>query len=161
MKIDPTARAVLEALKYRGLTLATAESCTGGLIGKLLTDVPGSSAVYLGGVISYTNGVKMGLLGVRPETLEAHTAVSGQTAGEMARGACSAVGAAVGLSVTGLAGPDGDGTGRPVGLVYIGCCVDGETQVRELHLKGDRKKIRIQAAHAALELILEQLEGSF
>lgn len=149
---------VLERLKARGQTLATAESCTGGLLGKLLTDIPGSSAAYLGGVISYTNGVKMRLLGVQAETLDAHTAVSAQTAGEMAHGVKRALGADFALSTTGIAGPDGDGTRRPVGLVYVACTNGSRTEVRELQLRGDRLVVREQAAQAAWELLLEVME---
>lgn len=154
--MSDAARAVITRLKERKLTLCTAESCTGGLIGKLLTDVAGSSAVYLGGIISYTNDVKQKLLGVRADTLKAFTAVSAETAGEMAVGARLALGADIAVSVTGLAGPDGDGTGRPVGLVYIAISTDDDTIVHELHLLGDREKIRSQAAEAVLRLILEQ-----
>ena len=140
---------VLRQLRAQGKTLATAESCTGGLIGKLLTEV------YMGGVISYTNGVKHRLLGVSEDTLRVYTAVSRQTAHEMARGAREAVRADVGVSVTGLAGPDGDGTGRPIGLVYIGIDMEGFSFSQELHLTGDRAAIREQAAEAVLNLILE------
>ena len=142
---------VLRQLRAQGKTLATAESCTGGLIGKLLTDVPGSSEVYMGGVISYTNGVKHRLLGVSEDTLRVYTAVSRLRA----RGAREAVRADVGVSVTGLAGPDGDGTGRPIGLVYIGIDMEGFSFSQELHLTGDRAAIREQAAEAVLNLILE------
>ena len=142
---------VLRQLRAQGRTLATAESCTGGLIGKLLTDVPGSSEVYMGGVISYTNGVKHRLLGVSGDTLRVYTAVSRQTA----RGVREAVQADVGVSVTGLAGPDGDGTGRPVGLVYIGIDMEGFSFSRELHLTGDRAAIREQAAAAVLQMVLD------
>ena len=109
----------------------------------------------MGGVISYTNGVKHRLLGVSEDTLRVYTAVSRQTAHEMARGAREAVQADVGVSVTGLAGPDGDGTGRPIGLVYIGIDMEGFSFSQELHLTGDRAAIREQAAEAVLNLILE------
>ena len=115
MKMNTRAEAVIARLKEQGLTLATAESCTGGLIGKLLTDVPGASAVYKGGVISYVNEIKHRLLGVEQEILDVCTAVSRETAHEMARGARERLAADCAVSVTGLAGPDGDGTGRPVG----------------------------------------------
>lgn len=157
MRTDELARAVIQTLGARGMHLATAESCTGGLIGKLLTDVAGASAVYMGGVISYVNDVKRHLLGVREETLRAYTAVSRQTAHEMARGAREATGAEAAVSVTGLAGPDGDGTGRPVGLVYIALDTEGFSFCRELHLCGDRAQIREAAACAVLEMILEYL----
>ena len=148
---------VLRQLRAQGKTLATAESCTGGLIGKLLTDVPGSSEVYMGGVISYTNGVKHRLLGVSEDTLRVYTAVSRQTATVMAKGAREAVCADVGVSVTGLAGPDGDGTGRPIGLVYIGLDMNGFSYNQELHLAGSRAQIREDAARAIFEMLLTYL----
>ena len=155
MKTEELSVQVISRLKQEGLTLATAESCTGGLIGKMLTDVPGASAVYLGGVISYTNAVKHRLLGVAEETLEVCTAVSRETAKEMARGAREVIRADLGVSVTGLAGPDGDGTGRPVGLVYIAIDGSGFSFCRELHLAGGRSLIRQQAAEEVLQMILE------
>ena len=155
MKMSTRAEEVIARLKAQGLTLATAESCTGGLIGALLTDGPGASAVYKGGVISYVNEIKHRLLGVEQETLDVCTAVSRETAHEMARGAREAVQADIGVSVTGLAGPDGDGTGRPIGLVYIGIDMEGFSFSQELHLTGDRAAIREQAAEAVLNMILE------
>ena len=155
MTTDELSYLVISRLKRQGQTLATAESCTGGLVGKLLTDISGASEVYLGGVISYTNGVKRRLLGVSPSTLENETAVSRQTAKEMARGAREVVKADWGVSVTGLAGPNGDGTGRPVGLVYVAIDGAGFSFCKELHLTGDREAIRSQAAEAVLSLVLE------
>ena len=146
---------VISKLKRENLTLATAESCTGGLVGKCLTDIAGASAVYLGGVISYTNGVKRRLLGVEQSTLDVCTAVSRETAKEMARGAREVIKSDLGVSVTGLAGPDGDGTGRPVGLVYIAIDNGGFSFCKELHLEGDRASVREQAAQAVLQMILD------
>ena len=156
MKMNTRAEAVIARLKEQGLTLATAESCTGGLIGKLLTDVPGASAVYKGGV-SYVNEIKHRLLGVEQEILDVCTAVSRETAHEMARGARERLAADCAVSVTGLAGPDGDGTGRPVGLVYIAVDTAGFSFCKELHLSGDRAKIREQAADAVFQLILDTI----
>ena len=152
-----SAAEVLQRLNAEHLTLCTAESCTGGLLGKLLTDVSGASSVYVGGVISYTNEVKHRLLGVSRQTLARYTAVSAETAGEMARGARAQLGADIAVSVTGLAGPDGDGTGRAPGLVYIALDRASSCIVQELHLAGDRAAIREQAAHAVFALILETL----
>ena len=152
---EPLAEAVVSRLKAAKLTLATAESCTGGLVGKLLTDVPGSSAVYMGGVISYTNKVKRRLLGVQEDTLRVYTAVSRQTAHEMALGAREVVQADIGVSVTGLAGPDSDETGREVGLVYIAIDMPGVSFCKELHLSGNRAMVRKLAAEAVLKLVLE------
>ena len=122
-----------------------------------LTDVPGASAVYKGGVISYVNEIKHRLLGVEQEILDVCTAVSRETAHEMARGARERLAADCAVSVTGLAGPDGDGTGRPVGLVYIAVDTAGFSFCKELHLSGDRAKIREQAADAVFQLILDTI----
>ena len=157
MKTEELAREVIAQLKSEGKTLATAESCTGGLLGKLLTDVPGASSVYKGGVISYVNEVKHRLLGVDQQTLDVCTAVSRETAHEMAKGAREVIKSDTGISTTGLAGPDGDGTGRPVGLVYVALDMEGFSYCRELHLTGDRGAIRDKTAHEALSMLLEFL----
>ena len=149
---------LLERFRAAGKTLATAESCTGGLLGALLTAVPGSSDVYRGGVISYCNAVKHGLLGVAEALLEEYGAVSWQVAEAMAEGACRAAQADFGVSTTGLAGPDGDGSGKPVGLVYVGCAGPKGVTHRELHLTGSRDEIRQQACREALALLESRLE---
>ncbi len=149
---------LLERFRAAGKTLATAESCTGGLLGALLTAVPGSSDVYRGGVISYCNAVKHGLLGVPEALLEEYGAVSWQVAEAMAEGACRAAQADFGVSTTGLAGPDGDGSGKPVGLVYVGCAGPKGVTHRELHLTGSRDEIRQQACREALALLESRLE---
>ena len=149
---------VIRALE--GKTLATAESCTGGGIGSALTSVPGSSAVYKGGVICYTNWVKEHVLGVEPKLLEQFGAVSAPVAQAMAKGVRKTLEADISLSVTGLAGPGGDDFGHPVGTVYIGCDSAGRCDVREYHFEGDRGAVREQAVSAALELVLEILEFS-
>lgn len=149
---------LLERFRAVGKTLATAESCTGGLLGALLTAVPGSSDVYRGGVISYCNAVKHGLLGVPEALLEEYGAVSWQVAEAMAEGACRAAQADFGVSTTGLAGPDGDGSGKPVGLVYVGCAGPKGVTHRELHLTGSRDEIRQQACREALALLESRLE---
>ena len=154
MKTEELAKQLLDRLKEQGKTLSTAESCTGGGIGHVLTAIPGSSAVYLGGVISYTNGIKERLLGVPHEMLETVGAVSSETAKAMAEGVCKTIGADVGISVTGLAGPDSDGSGKPVGLVYIGASQGQTTLVREAVFSGDREAVRQQAVEAALQLAL-------
>ena len=149
---------LLERFRAAGKTLATAESCTGGLLGALLTAVPGSSDVYRGGVISYCNAVKHGLLGVPEALLEEYGAVSWQVAEAMAEGAGRAAQADFGVSTTGLAGPDGDGSGKPVGLVYVGCAGPKGVTHRELHLTGSRDEIRQQACREALALLESRLE---
>ena len=145
---------VLSALA--GKTLVTAESCTGGGIGAALTGISGSSKVYKGGIISYTNWVKQHLLGVDEALLNDVGAVSAPVAEAMARGAREALQADVAVSVTGLAGPDGDEFGNPVGTVYIGYC-DEKTCLSERYLfEGSREEIRTAAVRAALRLVLEQ-----
>lgn len=146
-----------EVLKVlEGKTLATAESCTGGGIGAALTAVPGASAIYKGGVISYVNEVKQALLGVSPEILERYGAVSSRTAEAMAAGARKLLQSDVAVSVTGLAGPGGDEFGNPVGRVYLGYCDAGKTFSRCYDFSGTREQVRQQAVEAALKLILEQ-----
>ena len=146
---------VLAALK--GKTLATAESCTGGMIGAALTAVPGASKVYKGGVISYWSEIKQDLLGVDPEDLKTLGPVSAQVAGSMADGARKALHTDYGISVTGLAGPDGDEFGKPVGTVFVGLSTRSKTVARQFRFYGDREDVRSQAARAALEFILEEV----
>ena len=145
---------VLSALRAKGLTLATAESLTGGGIGAALTAVPGASDVFKGGVISYVNQVKEEMLGVRREILDRYGAVSPQTAEAMASGVRNLLQADIAVSVTGLAGPGGDEFGHPVGTVYIGFYDGIESVVREYHFMGSREEIRNQTIDAALRLIL-------
>ena len=141
----------------RGKTLVTAESLTGGGIGAAITAVSGASAVYKGGIISYTNEVKHDVLGVSLETLEVHGAVSLQTAQEMAVGARKLLKADVAVSVTGLAGPGGDEYGNPVGTVCIGYCDENESFAVKYHFDGDREAVRNQTIRAALELVLDNI----
>ena len=145
---------VLKALE--GKTLATAESCTGGMIGAALTAVPGASKVYKGGIICYTNWVKENILGVPGDVLETLGAVSEPVAKAMAEGARKLLEADIAVSVTGLAGPGGDEYGNPVGTVYIGYEDDRGCCVKHFVFPGDREAVRQQAAEAALALILEQ-----
>ena len=144
---------VLEALA--GKTLATAESCTGGGIGTALTAIPGSSAVYKGGIISYTNWVKHNLLGVDQHLLDTLGAVSAPVAEAMAKGAREAIQADIAVSVTGLAGPGGDEFGNPVGLVFIGYSDAGKTLSRRFLFPGSREEIRQAACREALKFILD------
>lgn len=158
MMTDDAAR-LLEELKRRSWTLATAESLTGGGIGQHLTAVSGSSAVYLGGVISYTNAVKARVLGVPQEILDTEGAVSPETADAMVRGVCNMLGAHVGIVVTGIAGPNSDETGKPVGLVYIGVSVCGHVSVTEHHFSGDREAVRSSTIHQAIKQAIEMLNA--
>ncbi len=143
----------VKALKARGLTVSAAESCTGGLIAKRITDVPGASSVFPGGVVSYTNGIKHKILGVPGEILEKFGAVSETVAIHMAENIRCISGSHLALSVTGLAGPDGDDRGNPVGTVYIGLATPEGTEVTHLHLRGSRESIRQQSADYALALL--------
>ena len=143
----------------RGLTVGLAESCTGGLIAATLTEVPGSSAYFVGGVVAYANAAKEGLLGVPRTTLEAHGAVSAQVAKAMAEGAGARFGASLAASVTGVAGPDGGSATKPVGLTYVGLAGGGATDVRRLQLGGDRQAVRAAAARAVLEWLIERAES--
>ena len=147
------ARALLAALEARGLTLATAESCTGGLIAAALTAIAGSSSVVMAGFVTYSNEAKMRMVGVRAETLAAHGAVSEPVAREMAEGALAAAGVDIALSCTGIAGPGGATPGKPVGLVFIGCARRGAATVVERHVfPGDRMAVRAATVAAALRL---------
>ncbi|HEX7117345.1 MAG TPA: competence/damage-inducible protein A [Longimicrobiales bacterium] len=151
------ATVVGHALKRRGQTLALAESCTGGLIAKRITDAAGASTFFLGGIIAYANGCKQSLLGVRAETLAAHGAVSEETAREMAEGARRVIGADFAVAVTGIAGPGGGSPEKPVGTVWI--CVAGpdRTEARRVRLPGDREEVRERGAQAALALLWRHL----
>ena len=139
------------------LTFGTAESCTGGLIAANITDVPGASAAFFGGVVSYDNSVKHNLLSVRNETLERFGAVSKETAEEMAKGALRALGVDLSVSVTGIAGPGGGTPKKPVGLVYIAAASKNGVIVTENHFEGDREAVRLQTAEKALMLLCEQI----
>jgi PncC family amidohydrolase len=145
-------------LREQAATLATAESCTGGLIGHLITNQPGSSDYFLGGVMAYANSVKNQVLGVRAETLAAVGAVSEQTALQMARGVCRVLGADYGLAVTGVAGPTGGTPEKPVGLVYI-ALVGPSVAVCERHIwSSDRLGNKELSARRAVQMLVEHLE---
>ncbi|HYI22082.1 MAG TPA: CinA family protein [Candidatus Limnocylindrales bacterium] len=151
------ARRLQEIFIERGLTLATAESCTGGLIGHVLTEVPGVSDYYAGGLISYSNEVKQSGLGVDPHILETHGAVSAQTCVAMAEGARQRFGVSHAISVTGIAGPGGGSDSKPVGLTYVGVADANGHDVRRNIWQSDRHKNKLLSARAALELLLERL----
>lgn len=146
----PVAALVLERCRELGLTLATAESCTGGLVGARLTDVAGASDVYLGGIVAYANAVKAAGLGVGEKVLARHGAVSEATARAMAAGALAALGADVAIAVTGVAGPGGGTAEKPVGLVHVAAEGPGGATAREFRFPGDREEIRERAAVMAL-----------
>ncbi|MBI4679276.1 MAG: CinA family nicotinamide mononucleotide deamidase-related protein [Elusimicrobia bacterium] len=154
----PLEAVVGRQLLARRLTLAVAESCTGGMIGARLTDVPGSSAYFRGGVVAYSDDLKKGLLGVDPARLARHGAVSEECCREMAEGVRRASGSSVGLSATGIAGPSGGTRAKPVGLVFIGVSGPGPgTKVHALRLSGEREFIRTRATTRALQLLLDSV----
>lgn len=150
-------QAVVELLKAKEMTVTTVESCTGGLLSGRIINAPGASEVFKEGFVTYSNKAKRKLAGVSKSTLKTYTAVSRQTAAEMAEGGRKAAKADACLSVTGIAGPDGGTAAQPVGLVYIGCCVSGKTVVRKYQFTGNRQKVRDYAVVSALTLLRECL----
>ena len=152
MNID----SIISTLTAGGYSVATAESCTGGMIASTIVDVPGASDCFNEGYVTYSNEAKMKNLGVKDSTLMTHGAVSYETAVEMAKGVRKKAKADFGVSSTGIAGPGGGSPKKPVGLVYIGCAFgDDKCIVKELHLKGDRTTVRTSATKEALELLSE------
>ena len=149
---------IVRELQNRGYTITTAESCTGGLLAGRILNVSGASAVYNEGHITYSNEAKERLLGVSHDTLEQYGAVSEQIAAEMALGAARVASANVGLSTTGIAGPGGGTPEKPVGLVYIGCAINGDVTVKECRFAGNREENRNAAVEAVLELLIDELE---
>jgi nicotinamide-nucleotide amidase len=146
-------------LRAKNLTLAVAESCTGGLIGHRLTNIPGSSQYFLAGIVAYSNMAKESVLKVEHSLLEKHGAVSAEVAAGMAAGARSMAGADASLAVTGVAGPGGGGAGKPVGLVYVAVEGPWGTKVAKYTFDGDRASIKHQTSEAALALLKEALLG--
>ena len=140
----------------RGLTVATAESCTGGLVAKLITDLAGSSGYFRGGIVTYADEAKVRLLGVPAEQLAAHGAVSAQVARSMALGARDRTGADIAVAITGVSGPGGGSPAKPIGLTYIAVAAPAGTDVRRFLWAGDRAANREASARAAVELLLER-----
>lgn len=156
----PVAEIVLALARARGWTLATAESCTGGMVGTRLTDIPGSSDVYVGGIVAYSNAVKAAQLDVPREVLERYGAVSAESAAAMASGARRVLGADVAASVTGVAGPGGDTPGKPVGLVFLHVETPGGREALRLEIPGDRGRVRSRATAIVLHLLRRVLSRS-
>ena len=156
---DETLEQVVARL-YRGsgTTLAVAESCTGGLLAQRITSVPGSSEYFAGGFVTYSDGAKTGWLGVDAATIEKHGAVSRETAAELARAVRQKAGASVGVSITGVAGPTGATEKTPVGTVFVGIADDAGVEVKQLHLGGNRHRVRVLAAQTALDLLRRRVE---
>lgn len=146
-------KAVVDLLLANELTITTVESCTGGLVAGRLINVPGISEVYKTGLVTYSNKAKRKIVGVKKSTLKEHGAVSAQTVKEMCLGACFFTKADVSVAISGIAGPDGGTEEKPVGLVYIGCCVCGVVTTKEYHFKGNREKIRESAVSESLVLL--------
>jgi len=142
----------------RGLTVAVAESCTGGLVGHLITEVPGSSGYFLGGLIVYSDAAKDALLGVPAEVLAAHGAVSAQTARAMAESARRLLAADIAVAVTGIAGPEGGSPAKPVGLTYVAIADASGGDVRRHVWPGDRAANKLASAQSALEMLLARVE---
>jgi len=154
------ATALLKALAKRGWHLGAAESLTGGMVGAAVTAVPGASAVYVGGVISYTDHEKTALLGVPVDLLEQRGAVSAEVAESMAEGCRERLHVEVAIATTGIAGPASDEKGTPIGTVFVACVRPGESRVERLKLIGDRSQIRVEATRAALMLALRLVEAT-
>jgi nicotinamide-nucleotide amidase len=152
MRIEEEIRELLAA---RNLTISVAESCTGGLVQKLITDVSGSSDYFVGGVVAYSNEAKQKLAGVKKSSLAKHGAVSEEVARELAEGVREILGADVGISTTGIAGPAGGTTEKPVGLVYVGLSTKKRSIARQFLLRGTREQIRGQTGKKILELLKE------
>ena len=144
-------------LTERGYTVAVAESCTGGLVSARLIDKPGASAFFMEGAVTYSNASKIARLGVKAETIERFGAVSEETAREMSEGMARSAGTDIGISTTGIAGPDGGTPEKPVGLVYIGLCVKGRVSAERFVFSGPRERVRDQAADEALRMLRSAL----
>ena len=149
----------LELLAQRGLAIAVAESCTGGLLSKRLTDVPGASRVFLGGVVAYSNRSKTELLGIDPGLIESKKAVSREVALAMADGIRARLGADIGIGITGIAGPDGDGSGIEPGTIFVALTTARDSFCREVHLHYDRDRTRTSGTHHALDMVRRHLTG--
>ena len=156
--VDSLEQVVGQLLIKNNMTLSVAESCTGGLLSKRITDLAGASAYYMGGVCSYSNEVKMKVLGVKAETLEKYGAVSVQTAEEMAKGVAERLCTNVGVGITGIAGPDGGTAEKPVGLVYISVYINGKLITRKTNNTNGRDRVRNHAASLALDIIRRELQ---
>ncbi|GAB4543048.1 MAG: hypothetical protein Fur002_14360 [Anaerolineales bacterium] len=155
----PLEEQLREALRARNATLAAAESCTGGLVSDLVTNLPGSSEYFLGGVVAYAYSAKANILGVSWDTLHEHGAVSEETVREMARGARRIFGAEIAVSISGIAGPGGGMPGKPVGLTWFGLAAKEGEWARHFIWNGDRLQNKRYSADAALQFVMDYLEG--
>ena len=148
---------LVKRLIEKNLKISTAESCTGGLLSALITQVSGASEIFEETIVTYSNEAKMRELGVKKETLDRYGAVSHDTAYEMCKGICAHTGADIGIGITGIAGPGGGTEDKPVGTVFIGICCLDEVIVMEKHFDGDRDKVRENTCYAAMEAVLEKI----
>lgn len=148
---------LVNELIKRKLKISTAESCTGGLLAALITAVPGSSEIFEESIVTYSNDAKMRELGVKKETLDSVGAVSSDTAYQMCTGICAHTGADIGIGITGIAGPGGGTDEKPVGTVFIGICVRGNTDVLEMHYGGSRDDVREKTCETALKYIYQKI----
>ncbi|SFG48584.1 nicotinamide-nucleotide amidase [Desulfotomaculum arcticum] len=146
-------------LLAKGMTVTLAESCTGGLVMKRLSDIPGSSEYFLGGIVSYSNEIKIDLLGVAKEIIAEFGAVSEQTARSMASGIKKLTDSSIGVGITGIAGPGGGTPQKPVGLVYIALAAANQVRCEKFNFTGDRNRVRLEAADAALNMIRQYMLG--
>jgi PncC family amidohydrolase len=153
------AQRVQEACLGAGLSLSTAESCTGGLVGHLLTEIAGSSGYFAGGAVAYSDALKRSVLSVPEATLQAHGAVSAHTAAAMADGAREAFGTDISVAVTGIAGPSGGSAQKPVGLTYVAVADAAGHDVRRFLWSGDRSDNKRESAQATLQIVLDRLSG--
>jgi len=151
---------LIEQLKAKKLTISTAESCTGGLVAKLLTDIPGSSDVFIGGFVSYSNEMKMKWLGVKKETLLNYGAVSEQTVGEMLDGIMRETGSDFAVAVSGIAGPTGGTPEKPVGTIFIGVALFEQKVVKKYHFQGSREDVRVKSAIKVVEMIQKSFSST-
>ena len=156
---DPLEIQIGQLLRERALKLVLAESCTGGLIGHRITDLPGSSEYFLGGIVAYAYEAKVALLGVSWDTLNTKGAVSGETALEMAHGVRARLGADIAVSVTGIAGPGGGTAEKPVGTTWVGVATKDGAWKRRFQFSGDREQNKESSANAALQMLLDYLQG--
>jgi len=157
MNLTDTAINLVNALIDKQLTISTAESCTGGMLGQYITDISGSSATYMGGVITYNNKLKQQLLGVEGDTLKQYGAVSAQTASQMVQGLLNNFNTNIAIATTGIAGPTGGNDAKPVGLVYICIAIKNNITIHKNIFTGNRQDIRQAATKKAFELVLQEL----
>mgnify|MGYP005845565941 CR=1 FL=1 len=157
--MNTLARSAGGLLSKKGLSLSICESCTGGMLGSVITSIPGSSKYFKGGIIAYSNEIKKNVVGVKDYTLNRFGAVSGQTARQMAQGTRKIIGTDIGVSITGIAGPGGGTKEKPVGTVFIGIADNKKNRVYKFHFKGNRNQIRKRVCAQALKLLVNFIRG--